>query len=110
MIHLISFFIGLSVLLYPAVSSFWNSKTQSEAIVDYEAMLAAYKPEDYTAVFEAADAYNAALSALEMPLREYQALDLLNLTLSPVTDTVTLRKNGRIRSPGRAPTTLPRAS
>ena len=38
-------------------------------------MLAAYKPEDYTAVFEAADAYNAALSALEMPLREYQTLD-----------------------------------
>ena len=74
-ILLIAFFIGLSVLLYPSVSSYWNSKTQSEAIVDYEAMLAAYKPEDYTAVFEAADAYNAALSALEMPLREYQALD-----------------------------------
>ena len=74
-ILLIAFFIGLSVLLYPSVSSYWNSKTQSEAIVDYEAMLAAYKPEDYTAVFEAADAYNAALSALEMPLREYQTLD-----------------------------------
>lgn len=28
--------------------------------------------------------------------REYQALDLLNLTLSPVTDTVTLRKNGSL--------------
>ena len=38
-ILLIVFFVGLSVLLYPSVSSFWNSKTQSEAIVDYEAML-----------------------------------------------------------------------
>ena len=33
-ILLISFFIGLSVLLYPSLSSYWNSKTQSEAIVD----------------------------------------------------------------------------
>ena len=56
-ILLISFFIGLSVLLYPSISSYWNSKTQSEAIVDYESMLAQYKPEDYTAIFEKADAF-----------------------------------------------------
>ena len=66
-ILLVSFFIGLSVLLYPSVSSYWNSKTQSEAIVDYEAMLANYKPEDYSAVFEAADAYNRELAKLEYP-------------------------------------------
>ena len=74
-ILLIAFFIGLSVLLYPSISSYWNSKTQSEAIVDYEAILAAYKPEDYTALFEAADAYNAALAALEMPLRQYKEIE-----------------------------------
>ena len=66
-ILLVCFFIGLSVLLYPSISSYWNSKTQSEAIVDYEAMLAAYKPEDYTAVFEAAEAYNQALFGQFMP-------------------------------------------
>jgi len=66
-ILLVSFFIGLSVLLYPAVSSYWNSKTQSEAIVDYEAMLANYKPEDYTEIFEAADAYNQEIAKLEFP-------------------------------------------
>ena len=66
-ILLISFFIGLSVLLYPSISSYWNSKTQSEAIVDYESMLANYKPEDYSAIFEAADAYNQALLELEYP-------------------------------------------
>ena len=43
-ILLVSFFIGLSVLLYPSLSSYWNSKTQSEAIVDYESMLANFKP------------------------------------------------------------------
>ena len=73
-ILLISFFIGLSVLLYPTVSSYWNSKTQSEAIVDYEAMLAAYKPEDYTAIFEEADRYNQKLSALDLPLQDYQRI------------------------------------
>ena len=49
------FFIGLSVLLYPAVSDWWNSKVQSRVIVDYEAMLKNMTPEDYTEVFAAAD-------------------------------------------------------
>ena len=59
-ILLVSFFIGLSVLLYPSLSSYWNSKTQTKAIVDYEAILANYKPEDYSAIFEEAYAYNTA--------------------------------------------------
>ena len=64
---LISFLIGLSVLLYPTISSYWNSKTQTQAIVDYEAILKNYKPEDYSHIFEAAEAYNAALAALDDP-------------------------------------------
>ena len=74
-ILLISFFIGLSVLLYPSVSSYWNSRTQSEAIVDYEAMLACYQPEDYTALFEAANDYNRRLYQLEYPLRDHMQLE-----------------------------------
>ena len=73
-ILLVSFFIGLSVLLYPSISSYWNSKTQSEAIIDYEAMLANYKPEDYSALFEAADDYNRRLLQLEEPLVEFRDL------------------------------------
>ena len=73
-ILLISFFIGLSVLLYPSLSSYWNSKTQSKAIVDYEAMLAQYKPEDYTALFEQAQAYNETLFQLDKPLTEHRQL------------------------------------
>jgi len=74
-ILLISFFIGLSVLLYPSISSYWNSKTQSEAIVDYEAMLANYKPEDYTALFAEADQYNADLAALESQYLQFRRLN-----------------------------------
>ena len=73
-ILLICFFIGLSVLLYPSISSYWNSLTQSEAIVDYESMLANYKPEDYTALFDAAHSYNRELEKLSQPLREYQSI------------------------------------
>ena len=71
-ILLVSFFIGLSVLLYPAISSYWNSKTQSQVIINYEAILANYKPEDYTALFAEADAYNQALTALESPFVDYE--------------------------------------
>lgn len=83
-ILLISFLIGLSVLLYPAISSFWNSKTQSTAIVNYEAMLAMIKAEDYSGLFEEADVYNQKLAKLDDPLREHVTLsnygDILNVT------------------------------
>ena len=82
-ILLISFFVGLSVLLYPTISSYWNSKTQSQAIVDYESMLSQYKPEDYTAIFEQAENYNKKLAELKDPMKEYNKLseygDILNI-------------------------------
>ena len=81
-ILLISFFVGLSVLLYPSISSYWNSKTQSEAIVDYESMLSQYKPEDYTAIFAEADAYNKQLAQLNEPLVEHNRLPDYNSILN----------------------------
>lgn len=96
MILLISFFIGLSVLLYPSISSYWNSKTQSTAIVDYEAMLANYKPEDYTALFEAAEEYNRQLAALNHPLADYGTLEsyfeCLNVSGTGMMGYVTIKK------------------
>ena len=90
------FFVGLSVLLYPSISSYWNSKTQSEAIVDYEAMLAQYKPEDYSAVFEAAEDYNRRLAQLEEPYLEHRQLtdygDILNLSGSGMMGYITVPK------------------
>ncbi|MBE6960294.1 MAG: class C sortase [Ruminococcaceae bacterium] len=81
-ILLVSFFIGLSVLLYPSISSYWNSKTQSEAIVDYESMLSQYKPEDYTAIFAEAEDYNKKLSELDEPLIEHNRLPDYNSILN----------------------------
>jgi len=95
-ILLVSFFIGLSVLLYPSLSSYWNSKTQSEAIVDYESMLAQFKPEDHTALFEQADAFNRRLWELEEPLRDHARLtdygDILNISGTGMMGYITVPK------------------
>ncbi len=95
-ILLITFFEGLSVLLYPSISSYWNSKTQSQAIVDYESMLARYKPEDYTAIFEEADEYNKKLRQLKVPLVEHVNLseynDVLNVSGTGMMGYVTIPK------------------
>ena len=48
----LGFLVGICILLYPAFSDFWNSKTQSRAISDYESVLDNLKPEDYTAVLK----------------------------------------------------------
>ena len=62
------FLVGISVLLYPAISDFWNSKTQTRAIVDYESVLEDLTPEDYSKLFEEAHDYNRRLYALQDPL------------------------------------------
>lgn len=74
-ILIISFFIGLSLLLYPSISNYWNSRTQSEAIIDYESMLAAFKPEDYTPMFLQAEEYNRQLAALGLPMLEHVQIE-----------------------------------
>ena len=68
----LGFLIGISVLLYPAFSNYWNSKTQSRVIVDYESVLEHLEPEDYSAIFQAADDYNEALRLIEFPLANYE--------------------------------------
>ena len=67
----LGFLVGICVLLYPAFSDFWNSKTQSRAITDYESVLEDLKPEDYTAILDNAHAYNKALYETNYPLADY---------------------------------------
>ena len=66
------FLVGICILLYPAFSDYWNSKTQSRAITNYESVLENLKPEDYTALFENAHAYNKALYETDFPLMDYK--------------------------------------
>lgn len=78
---IVVFFVGLSVMLYPTISNYWNQRSQSKAIIDYEKMLASIEPEDYTAYFEAADSYNEKLSKLAYPLIEFEKVDGYDETL-----------------------------
>lgn len=90
------FFIGLSVLLYPTVSDYWNSKVQSRAIVDYEAMLKDLTPEDYTAVFAQADQYNEQIRQIAYPLMYHDQVpgyeETLNVTGNGIMGYVTIPK------------------
>ena len=67
----LGFLVGICILLYPAFSNYWNSKTQSRVIVDYESVLEKLEPEDYSAIFQTAYDYNEALRAVAFPLRDY---------------------------------------
>lgn len=52
---------GLSLLLYPTVSDYWNSLHQSRAIADYTKTVAEIDNEQYHRMFEEADKYNKEL-------------------------------------------------
>lgn len=92
------FFVGLSVMLYPSLSSYWNSRTQSKAIVDYEKMLEAIPDADYSQEFLRADEYNAALAKLEAPLIQHKTIegymDILNPGGNGVMGYITIDKIG----------------
>jgi sortase A len=77
----LGFFVGVSVLLYPAISNYWNAKTQSRAIVNYESDLEYMEPEDYTAIFQTAYDYNAALYQTDFPMVDYQSVPGYNEAL-----------------------------
>ena len=83
LVFLCLIFIGLSIMLYPSVSDFWNSRTQSEAIVNYEEMLKNTPKKDYSSLFDAADEYNKQLAALPAPLENRDGLPDYNSILDP---------------------------
>ena len=68
----LGFLVGICILLYPAFSDFWNSKTQSRAITDYESVLDNLDENEYSAIFERAHAYNKDLYETNYPLMDYK--------------------------------------
>ena len=78
----LGFLVGVSLLLYPMVSDYWNSKTSSRAIVDYEAVLEYMEPEDYSEMFEQAYDFNRRLLDAVMPLSYPQLLEGYEETLN----------------------------
>ena len=59
------FLVGLGLLLYPTVSNWWNSRRQSQAIVEYTEQTSAMDKDQVAELLEAARQYNAGLAADE---------------------------------------------
>lgn len=80
-ILVIVFLTGLSVMLYPIISDYWNSKTQSRVIADYDELLSNMDNKTYNALMNGAEDYNQKLKELYNPLENYNELDGYNEAL-----------------------------
>ena len=57
----LAFLAGLSLLLYPTVSDWWNSMHASKAVADYNVEVSDLTEQEYEKILEAATEYNKAL-------------------------------------------------
>lgn len=91
-------FVGVCGLLYPSVSQYWNSKTQTRAVENYQEILNSLKQEDYEVFFQEADRYNVELGELKNPLLNYRQLEgyneILNINGNGIMGYVSIPKLG----------------
>lgn len=92
------FFLGLSIMMYPLLADYWNQRTQSQFIMDYQAMLDSMTEDDYSAYFDAADQYNRELQELAMPLMQAEGLagyhEILNMAQNGIMGYISIDKIG----------------
>lgn len=58
---ILALFVGLSLLLYPSISEWWNERFQARAITTYSEQIAQIDNNQYDSIWESARAYNASL-------------------------------------------------
>ncbi|MCD7745658.1 MAG: class C sortase [Lachnospiraceae bacterium] len=90
---------GIVIVAYPSVSNWWNEQVTTRAVATYDEAVANLSEEDYTAYFEAAEAYNEKLaeigSARAIPspeLVDEDYWDLLDVSGTGVMGYVTIDK------------------
>lgn len=67
--------VGLSVMLYPTISDWWNSHTQSRAIATYQEAVSELDDSDYEEIIAKAREYNEKLKTLSDPFAEYDEIE-----------------------------------
>lgn len=91
-------FAGVCIMLYPAISQYWNSKTQSRIVENYENVISSLSEEDFKKFFEEATAYNKALFELDDPLYDYKKIsgynNILNVSNVGIMGYITIEKLG----------------
>ena len=60
-LQILGLFVGLSLLLYPTVSDYWNSLHQTRAIAAYVDQVANFDEQEYSHLLRQAEAYNKSL-------------------------------------------------
>lgn len=97
-ILILVFFVGLSVMLYPTISDYVNQLHQTRAVANYAADVDKLSDADYTAYFEAADAFNAQIAAdpdaLYFPDRFPSYKSTLDVTGTGIMGYITVEKIG----------------
>lgn len=66
--------VGLSVMLYPVISNWWNSHTQSRAIAVYQEAVEELSEVDYKKVMNDAKVYNKEVRKLRDPFVDYEEI------------------------------------
>lgn len=83
-ILIIILLIGLSVMLYPSVSDWWNKRVQSYAIASYQEAVAQLDDGETERLIEEARSFNAKLAGISNPFIESSKLpeynDILNVS------------------------------
>ena len=97
-ILILVFFVGLSVMLYPTLSDYVNQLHQSHAVATYAEDVDNLTDADYSAYFEAADAFNAQIAAdpdaLYFPQRFPTYESTLDVTGTGIMGYITIEKIG----------------
>ena len=97
-ILILVFFVGLSVMLYPTLSDYVNQRHQSRAVATYAEDVDKLTNADYSAYFDAADAFNAQIAAdpdaLYHPDRFPSYESTLDVTGTGIMGYITIEKIG----------------
>lgn len=90
--------VGLSLILYPSFSDWWNTMHTSHAIADYDSVMSEMTPDDFSHLFDAAVVYNENLRRVSYPLMYYDQVegyhDLLNITGNGIMGYIDIPKIG----------------
>lgn len=63
--------VGLSVMLYPTISNWWNEKTQSRAVASYDSAVAELDDTRTDDMIAEANRYNEQIAKLKAPFADY---------------------------------------
>lgn len=92
------FIIGLSVMLYPPISSYWNSKVQSRAVASYSNAVKSLTEEEKDTMLKKADTYNEKLKDVNRPFLNYAETgdynSILDISGTGIMGYVTIEKLG----------------